>query len=79
MSNIFGTFTTSADTVNPPLGRDTEILLYLKEDQLEYLEKKIRDIISYPTRADEGGREGLSSHLVSFFSSVLIFLIGGRR
>ncbi|KAJ7038857.1 hypothetical protein C8F04DRAFT_1321421 [Mycena alexandri] len=40
-----GTFITP-DTVNPPFGRDSEIRLYLKEDQLEYLEeKKIMEIV----------------------------------
>ena len=51
-----GQFTITKDTVNPPLGRGTAIRLYMKEDQLEFLEeRRIRDIvkkhsefISYP-------------------------------
>jgi molecular chaperone HtpG len=45
-----GTFTITLDTVNPLLGRETEVRLYLKEkkkeDQTEYLEeKRVKDIV----------------------------------
>jgi molecular chaperone HtpG len=40
------TITSTPDTINFSVGHDTEIYLYLKVDQLKYLEeKKIKEIV----------------------------------
>ena len=46
VSSAGGSFTVQRDTINEPIGRGTKIILYMKEDQLDFSEeKKVKDII----------------------------------
>lgn len=45
-SSAGGSFTVVRDTINEPIGRGTKIILYMKEDQLDFSEeKKVQDVI----------------------------------
>jgi len=45
-SSAGGSFTIQRDTTGEPLGRGTKVVMYLKEDQTEYLEeKRLKDVV----------------------------------